>query len=44
MNSQEAFSGETMNAVARALRAGGAAKVTGVVLARQTWDPDIPTP
>jgi predicted amidophosphoribosyltransferase len=30
-------SGETMNAVARALRAAGAAKVTGVVLARQIW-------
>jgi Phosphoribosyl transferase domain len=30
-------SGETMNAVAGALRAGGAAKVTGLVLARQTW-------
>jgi len=30
-------SGETMNAIAGALRAAGAAEVIGVVLARQTW-------
>jgi predicted amidophosphoribosyltransferase len=30
-------SGETMNAVAAVLRAAGAAKISGVVLARQTW-------